>query len=148
MKTVIIVVIAILVIAGGAFALTRKSDNNKTTSSTTSSSSEQPQSTNSSSNSSTSSTDQNNASTITYGDNGFSPSSIKVKSGTTVTIKNGSSSLLQFDSNPHPDHTDNVELNVGTISPGQSKTFVVTRKGTFGYHNHLAAGDTGKITVE
>jgi len=86
--------------------------------------------------------------TITYSDSGFSPNSVTVKSGDTVAIKNTSSSDLQFDSDPHPVHTDDEELNVGTVTPGQTATFTVTTKGTFGYHNHLNASDTGTIIIQ
>ena len=86
--------------------------------------------------------------TITYSNSGFSPNSVTVKSGDTVAIKNTSSSDLQYDSDPHPVHTDDEELNVGTVAPGQTATFTVTTKGTFGYHNHLNASDTGTIIIQ
>jgi plastocyanin len=149
MKTILIVIAAILILGGGAFALTRKSDKPAATNTTTSTNTD----TNSASDSPAASTptqtdDQNSATTITYTDSGFSPKTMTVKSGTTVTIKNASSGPLQFDSNPHPEHTDNPELNVGVIASGQSKTFTVTKTGTFGYHNHLNDSDRGTIVVE
>lgn len=88
------------------------------------------------------------AATITYSDSGFSPSSTTVKAGDTVAIKNSSSNDLQFDSDPHPVHTDDTELNVGTVASGQTVTFTVTTKGTFGFHNHLNPGDKGSITIQ
>jgi plastocyanin len=88
------------------------------------------------------------AAVITYTDTGFSPSTKTVKSGDTVEIKNMATSSVQFDSDPHPAHTDNVELNVGIVSPGESKTFKVTTTGTFGFHNHIKASDKATITVE
>jgi plastocyanin len=86
--------------------------------------------------------------TITYSDSGFSPSKVTVKAGDTVAIKNTSSSDVQFDSDPHPVHTDDEELNVGVVAPGQTSTFTVTTKGTFGYHNHLNPSDTGTIVIQ
>ncbi|HTJ73525.1 MAG TPA: cupredoxin domain-containing protein [Verrucomicrobiae bacterium] len=86
--------------------------------------------------------------TITYSDSGFSPSLTTVKAGDTVAIKNTSSGDLQFDSDPHPVHTDDTELNVGTVAPGQTATFTVTTKGTFGFHNHLNPGDKASITIQ
>jgi plastocyanin len=86
--------------------------------------------------------------TITYSDNGFSPSSTTVKAGDTVAIKNTSSGDLQFDSDPHPVHTDDTELNVGTVGSGKTVTFTVTAKGAFGFHNHLNPGDKGSITIQ
>ncbi len=128
---VIIAIIAVLALAGGAFAFTRGA-NKPTDSSPTP----------------TASPEATSATAITYSNDGFSPSTLTVKAGTTVTIKNNSSRLLQLDSNPHPDHTDNPELNVGTVSPGKSTTFVVTKTGSHGYHNHLNTGDTGTLIVE
>ena len=88
------------------------------------------------------------AATITYSDSGFSPNKTTVKSGDAVAIKNTSSHAMQLDSNPHPVHTDDTELNIGTVSPGQTITFTVTKKGTFGFHNHLNPSDTGTIVIQ
>jgi len=151
MKTILIVVVAILILGGGVFALTRKSDKPAATDTTTSTNTESNTSTSSDTPTTTSPTqndDQNSATTITYTDSGFSPKTLTVKSGTTVTIKNASSGPLQFDSNPHPDHTDNTELNVGVVASRQSRTFTVTRTGTFGYHNHLNDSEQGTIIVQ
>lgn len=86
--------------------------------------------------------------TITYSDSGYSPKTITVKAGDTVAIKNTTSHDMQFDSDPHPVHTNNPELNVDLVSPGQTLTFTVNTKGTFGYHDHLNPSDTGTIIVE
>ena len=88
------------------------------------------------------------AATITYVDGTFSPATITIKQGDKVAVKNNSSSELHFDSNPHPVHTDNTELNVDDVGSGQTKTFTVTKKGTFGYHNHVAPSEKGTIVVE
>lgn len=55
---------------------------------------------------------------------------------------------MQFDSDPHPAHTTNPELNVGSVPPGEQMSFVVDTKGTFGYHNHLNPAQKGTIVVE
>ncbi|HET7320767.1 MAG TPA: hypothetical protein VFI84_04270 [Candidatus Saccharimonadales bacterium] len=86
--------------------------------------------------------------TITFTDNGFSPALITVKSGDTIRITNRSSQPIQLDSDPHPAHTDDTELNVGTVDAGSSETFVLTTKGNWGYHDHLSPGFTGRINVE
>lgn len=86
--------------------------------------------------------------TIDYTNNGFSPETITIKAGTTITIKNDSSRALQFDSNPHPQHTDNPELNIGNISPGQSKSVTVTKAGRHGFHNHSNDDHAGTLIVE
>lgn len=141
------IIIAVLVVAGGAFALTKKNDN-KTPAADTTAQSQSTTPTNTQSTSNQTSSDQNSSSTITYTNNGFSPATLTVKSGTTITIKNDSSSSLQFDSDPHPEHTDDPELNVGVIAPGKSATVTVTTTGSHGYHNHLNSGDTGTIIVQ
>jgi plastocyanin len=88
------------------------------------------------------------AATITFTDSGFSPSLVTVKSGDTIRISNKSSQPIELDSDPHPAHTDDTELNVGIVSSGSSKTFVLTTKGNWGYHDHLSAGFTGRINVQ
>jgi len=85
--------------------------------------------------------------TIDFTDSGFSPETITVKAGTVVTVVNQSSAALQFESDPHPTHTNETELNIGVVEQGQSKTFVVTKNGTWGYHNHLDPSQTGSIVV-
>jgi plastocyanin len=88
------------------------------------------------------------AATITYGSGGFSPALTTVKSGQSVTFKNTSSQEVQVDSNPHPVHTDDTDLNVGSITPGQSKTVTLTKTGNFGFHNHLNPGETARIAIQ
>lgn len=139
---VIVGVIVLLAVAGGAFLLTTDSDD---TSSSTAANSSASNSSETSEN-----TDQAEASTttISYTDSGFSPKTITVKVDSVVTVKNDSSSVLQFSSNPHPAHTDEDELNLSSLSPGKSTTFKVTRTGSFGFHNHLNEADTGTLVVE
>jgi plastocyanin len=135
-KPIVIIVIVVVIVLGGAgtYALTHRATKTTTASNTT------PTPT---------STDTNTATnTITYADSGFSPSNLTVKSGTTVTIKNTSSQTMQFDSDPHPVHTNDTDLNAGSIAAGKSTTFVADKMGTFGYHNHLDPGQTGTIIVQ
>ncbi len=86
--------------------------------------------------------------TIAYSSSGFSPADTTVKSGDAVTFVNNASTEVQVDSNPHPIHTDDTDLNVGAIAPGQSKTVTLTKKGSFGFHNHLNPSDKGNITIQ
>jgi|SRR5664279_5349880 len=143
-KSIIIGLVAVIVIGGGGYLVLHKNNNNPSTASTAQST---PSSAPSSQSSSPSS-NQQAAATITYSDSGFSPSTTTVKSGDTVAIKNTSSNDMQLDSNPHPIHTDDTDLNVGPVSAGQTKTFTVTKTGTFGFHNHLNPGDTATIIVQ
>lgn len=86
--------------------------------------------------------------TITYDGNTFSLSSSTVKSGGTVKVTNSSTKNLEFDSDPHPAHTNNTELNAGGIQPGKSVVFTLEKKGKWGFHNHLNASQKGELTVE
>lgn len=88
------------------------------------------------------------AALITFDGKDFKLSTDRVMSGEKVKIVNNSQTDLEFDSDPHPVHTDNKELNVDLVAPGDSKTFTLTKKGKWGFHNHLKASQTGSITVE
>lgn len=78
---------------------------------------------------------------------GFMPSSLTIKAGTTVTFLN-TSGQLSVNSNPHPVHTDYPPLNLGVIQEGQSKSLTFDKPGTYGFHNHLNPSQTGTITVQ
>jgi plastocyanin len=137
--------VVLIIVVGGAFALTSNSDSKSNNSSTTNS---KQSSTSTKSSATSSNNDTQAAATITYDGSSFSPSHITVKSGDKVTVKNASSTNVQFDSDPHPVHTDDEDLNAGFIVPGDSKTFTVTQKGEYGYHNHLSSSQKGSITVQ
>lgn len=144
-NSIIIGVIVLAIVIGGlVFIFSRPSTNSATQTTTSSSPSPSPSSEISPSPTPPTST----AHIITYSDSGFSPSTITVQSGDSITIKNQSSQGLQFDSDPHPIHTDDTDLNVGTVAPGGDQTFTVSKKGTFGYHNHLAPSDRGTIIIK
>lgn len=137
---IVVAVVVVAAVAGGVLLTTNKSTSPAT--------SKKPNA--SSSNSSHNSTDQSGevAATITYDGTSFQTSSNSVTSGSLIKVINQSDSDLDFDSDPHPVHTDNPELNVGDIPAGESKTIKLTTKGTWGFHNHLDASQQGKITVE
>lgn len=142
MKAFIIGLVVIVVLGGGYLVL------HKNNTKTSTNSSQPSTSATSSAPAASSSNTKPAAATITYDGSSFSPNSITVKSGDTVAIKNTSSSDVQVQSNPHPTHTDDSDLNVGLISAGQTTTFTVTKTGSFGYHNHLDPSQQGKITIQ
>lgn len=86
--------------------------------------------------------------TITYSSSGFSPALVSITSGGSLTVKNTSGKDLSFNSNPHPVHTDDTDLNIGAIGSGAEKTITVTKTGCFGYHNHLSPNEGGKILIK
>lgn len=87
------------------------------------------------------------ATEIIYTDDGFSPTNITAKKGTTITIKNNSSGPLDFSSDDHPTHTKHPEFNLTTVAAGGESKLELKTVGPWGYHNHLKANDTGMITV-
>lgn len=144
-KAVIIGLVLVVALGAGGYVIFHKSGY-KAPSSDTQNQTGQTQTQNDTSNQNQGT--QNAADTITYSDNGFSPAQLNVSAGTTVTVKNTTSGDVEMDSDPHPVHTDDTDLNVGLVAAGQSKTFTVTKKGTFGYHNHLDPSQQAKITIE
>ena len=136
----ILAVVIVALIAGGAMLLTNKDSSKDDTATQT------PTPTPTESAPVTS--DAQVAATVTYDGDKFSNSTDKIKAGQMVKVVNSSQKELEFDSDPHPVHTDNSELNVGPISPGESKTFTLSKKGMWGYHNHLDSSQRGEIAVE
>jgi len=96
----------------------------------------------------TSTTETASAQTITYANSGFSPATITVKVGEEITVVNNSGNDLDFASDDHPTHTKESEMNIGVVSEGGSKTFSISKTGTWGYHNHDNASHTGTIVVQ
>jgi plastocyanin len=93
------------------------------------------------------------AATITIGADGrVSPASVTASLGSRVTFVNNHNRPHEMSSDPHPEHTQCPEINVGTIQAGQSRTtqnLVVARR--CGFHDHLDDGNTalhGSITVQ
>lgn len=153
-KKIAITVIILAVVGAGVYvAMSGKDDSSSKSNSSQTSSNSTDTSANSSDSSSSSSSDSASdasevAATITYSDSGFSGGTVTVKAGDTVAVKNTSSSELSFNSDPHPAHTDDPDLNVGVVASGETKTFTVTQTGTYGFHNHFNPSDKGKITIE
>lgn len=85
--------------------------------------------------------------TITFTNNGFSPSTLTVKKGTKVTVVNNSSNPVQFSSDNHPTHRANPEMNMMELSPGNNATFTANTLGTHGFHDHIDDSKTGTLIV-
>lgn len=156
-KGLIAAIVIILVLGIGGFAIMSSRDDNTQTDSTATSPSPAPTSNNTNPPVSEparpaapapAASQTNGSNGITYTDDGFAPNTLTVAKGTTVTITNNSSEILQFASDPHPQHTDHPEINAGSIAAGQSKTITMDEAGTYKYHNHAKASDMGTIVVE
>lgn len=91
--------------------------------------------------------------TITYNaQKKFDPPCVTILSGSKIIWSNQSGSPLSLGADPHPIHTGNRELTnnqfVLDIKNGGSFDVTLTKKGSFGYHNHLAPWDMGTVVVK
>ena len=77
------------------------------------------------------------AGTITITAAGVSPKTMTVAAGSRVTFVNNDSRPHDMNSDPHPEHTNCPEINVGFIAAGASGTTQnLTRARSCGYHDH------------
>ncbi len=104
-----------------------------------------------------------NDNTVKITSSGFSPKTLTVKAGTTVTFVNQDSNQHWPASAMHPTHTlypgSGIE-KCGTaeektifdackgLAPGESFSFTFDEKGSWNYHDHLNVPSTGTIVVE
>ena len=91
--------------------------------------------------------------TITIGTNGsVSPSTVTITRGGRVTFVNNHTRPHDMNSDPHPEHTQCPELNVGSLTVGQTKaTQNLTTARRCGFHDHLDSGNAslqGSITIQ
>lgn len=97
--------------------------------------------------------------TVTYASGGFSPASVTIKKGGSVTFVNTSGQRMWVASNPHPTHEgysgttknqhcpDTAGVAFDQCSVGASYTFTFQKTGTWAYHNHAIDEDSGVVTV-
>ena len=93
---------------------------------------------------------------------GFSPKTLTISKGDTVTWTNKVSRKVWPASLVHPTHTvypgsgiakcgsdpDNIFDACSGLAQGESYSFTFNEEGSWGYHDHLAPGFKGTITVE
>lgn len=84
---------------------------------------------------------------ITLTSSGFTPQSITVKAGTTVTWTNNGGATATINSANHPSHLVYPSLNLGSFASGETLSMAFDRPGTYKYHNHLNASQTGVVVV-
>ncbi len=86
--------------------------------------------------------------TVSYSGNAFSPTSMTIKVGTTVTFENESTNAVWPASDPHPSHTNLLGFDAGAAIPsGGSYSYTFTKTGSWGYHNHLRSSEHGTVIV-
>ncbi len=97
--------------------------------------------------------------TIMLSDKGFTPSSITIKKGDTVTWINNTSGNMWVASAMHPTHTayDGTTLQqhcpntaggaFDECATGNTFTFTFDKVGTWKYHNHVDPSKYGSVTV-
>lgn len=87
-------------------------------------------------------------SSVSLTKDGYQPKTLTVKAGSTVTWTNNSGAVATVNSNPHPAHTQYPSLNLSRFEDGQSLSLTFNTPGTYSYHNHLNASQTGTIVVQ
>lgn len=85
--------------------------------------------------------------TLSYTGSAFTPDTINATVPLTLTVRNDSKDALSFNSDPHPQHTQCPNLNLGAIDPGQSKSVTITSPETCGFHNHLNPSQHGTLNA-
>lgn len=87
--------------------------------------------------------------TIYITDDGFVPTTLKIKVGTEVIFVNKTAEWRWPASDLHPVHNLYPEFDTKeAIGPGTEWRFEFERPGTWGMHDHLAPYVVGKIIVE
>lgn len=152
-STVIGVVVAIIVVGGGWYWYS----NNSATPGSQTTTNQNPNGTDV-----TPATPGNNTVTVLYGPNGFSPSTVTVKQGDTVTFTNNGGDEMWVASAPHPTHegydgtTKSTHCAAGYTGPAPfdqcavstSFSFKFDKVGTWAYHNHGNRSDAGTVIVQ
>ena len=88
-------------------------------------------------------------STISMNANGFEPSTITIKKGSTVTFVNNDKKNHWPASAPHPIHTDYPAFDPRqAIAASASWSFTFDQAGTWKFHDHLNPSFFGSVTVE
>ncbi len=87
--------------------------------------------------------------TVRMGADGFSPETLTVEAGETVTFENTGDDDRWPASNVHPTHELYPEFDARkAVLPDESYSFTFERPGRWGYHDHLNPDLQGTIVVE
>jgi plastocyanin len=81
--------------------------------------------------------------TINISGAGISQQQVRIEVGQQVQFANGSSRNVDIESDPHNVHNLCPPVNIGTMTPGQSRTSsTFTVRGTCSYHDHTNPDDS------
>lgn len=87
--------------------------------------------------------------TVTYNGTSFSPRTLTITSGETVTFVNNSKQQMWVASDPHPQHTNLSGFDaLRGYGAGQSYSYTFTKAGNYQFHDHLNEDAHGTITVQ
>ncbi len=98
--------------------------------------------------------------TVTYTASGFTPASVTINKGDSVTWVNQSGHDMWIGSAMHPTHivysgtslsqhcATGVNDSFDECKNGDTYSFTFDKVGSWGYHNHSRASDTGKVIVQ
>lgn len=100
---------------------------------------------------------------VLFTNGGYTPQEVTIPVGGTVTFTNDSTREVWTASNVHPTHTvyPGSDINkcgtpeaalifdsCGVVALGQSWSFTFSSPGSWTYHNHLRASETGRVIVQ
>jgi plastocyanin len=86
--------------------------------------------------------------TVSFTSKGFSPTSLTIKKGQTVTFVNNSAGQMWVSANPFPSGADYPAFNEKNgAAAGASWSFTFDKTGTWFYHNHFSPAQGAKIVV-
>ncbi len=85
---------------------------------------------------------------VQYASGGFLPKELTVKVGTTVTFTNQSDGGMWVASAVHPTHQLLPGFDqLSSVAKGGTYEYQFVKVGTWKYHNHVNASDTGTVIV-
>lgn len=80
---------------------------------------------------------------------GFTPKLLTIRQGSTVTFRSETNNAFWPASNLHPEHSIYAEFDpMRPLEPKEEWSFVFTRTGVWGFHDHIRSYFTGTITVK
>lgn len=88
------------------------------------------------------------ATVISINNTGFTPQTVTIKAGETVTWVNTDTTTHNVSSAIHPTHLLYPPLNLGTIKTGGSQSLSFPIAGSYKYHDHIYPKLSGTIVVQ